>query len=69
MIIQKIIENNRIHTYSDSGYQILQKETGILYYDAIDINPNPYTYQETNELIPESVTNSEEILNILLGGE
>ena len=69
MIIQKIIQDNRIHTYSDSGYKILQKETNILYQDAIDINPNPYTYQETNEPISEQTTSSEEILNILLGGE
>ncbi len=69
MIVQKVLDNGRVYTYSDQGYKILQKETNFIYCDAVDVNPCPYTYEETNELIPEPETTSDDILNILLGGE
>ena len=34
-------------TYSDAGMKILQRETGILYDEAIDVEPLQYTYKET----------------------
>ena len=34
-------------TYSDAGMKILQRETGILYDEAIDVEPLRYTYKET----------------------
>ena len=39
-------------TYSDNGFRILQNETGIIYDEAIDVDGAPYTYEETDELIP-----------------
>jgi hypothetical protein len=39
-------------TYSDAGYFILQNETGVKYSEAIDVETAPYTYSETDELIP-----------------
>lgn len=41
--------NNKtlIKHYSDQGYYILQKETGIQYEEAIDVVPCIYTYIET----------------------
>ena len=39
-------------TYSDVGYYILQNETGIKYSEAVDVEDAPYTYTETDELIP-----------------
>ena len=39
-------------TYSDAGYFILQNETGVKYSEAIDVEAAPYTYSETDELIP-----------------
>lgn len=39
-------------TYSDSGYFILQNETGHKYAEAIDVEFKNYTYSETDELIP-----------------
>ena len=39
-------------TYSDAGYYILQNETGIKYSEAVDVEDAPYTYSETDELIP-----------------
>ena len=40
--------NDRTHNFSDAGYKIRQIETGVLYDDALDIVPCPYTYEETD---------------------
>lgn len=54
MLIEEIIEDGRfVKHYSDSGMLIRQIETGFLYSEAIDINPCPYTYEETNLPIDE----------------
>lgn len=52
MIVTEQMENNRIRHYSDSGFRILQNETGIVYDDAVDVLPCKYTYSETEEQIP-----------------
>lgn len=52
MIVTEQMENNRIRHYSDSGFRILQNETGIVYDDAVDVLPCRYTYSETVEMIP-----------------
>lgn len=55
MIIQEEItcKNGvkQIHTYSDEGFYILQKETNIVYAEAYDNIPVIYTYEETNNKI------------------
>lgn len=38
-------------TYSDSGFYILQNETGIEYSEAVDVEGAAYTYTETDKLI------------------
>ena len=43
---------NLYRTYSDEGFKIKQKQTGIIYDEAIDVENAPYTYTETKELIP-----------------
>ena len=49
---EKILGGNTfLHTYSDSGFYILQVETGIKYDEAYDVIPCRYTYEETNEKI------------------
>lgn len=48
-----------IKTYSDSGYYIIQNETGIKYSEAIDIAPLKYTYSETDEAIVETENETE----------
>ena len=48
-----------IKTYSDSGYYILQNETGIKYSEAVDIVPLKYTYVETDEAIVETENETE----------
>lgn len=42
-------------TYSDEGFKIRQNETGIIYDEAVDIVPNPYTYTETDIPIEEEI--------------
>ena len=52
MIIQKPtegFEGKLIHTLSDKGFKIKQAETGIIYDEADDIIPCPYTYIEAEE--------------------
>lgn len=58
---------NRIRTYSDAGMMIRQKETGILYADAVDI-PGRYTYEETDVPVPDEEITAEEALDIITGG-
>lgn len=49
-----------IKRYSDEGFYILQNETGVKYGEAIDIITTPYTYTETDELIPVEQEEQEE---------
>lgn len=46
-------------SYSDEGYFIRQVETGNVYEEAIDVDGAPYTYEETDELIPKEETENE----------
>lgn len=51
MIIQEPCpghEDSLIKTYSDQDVKIRQIETGVLYGEAVDIFPCPYTYEETD---------------------
>lgn len=64
--------NDRIRHFSDEGFYIKQVETGIVYEDAVDVIPCPYTYTETDELIPTEEPTLEEkaaAYDILIGGE
>lgn len=54
MIIKEYFDDKLlVRHYSDSGYRILQVETGIIYDEAIDNMPCIYTYEETEELIDQ----------------
>ena len=58
LITETITLNDELftHNYSDSDFIIRQNETGILYANALDITPCPYTYTETDIPIdPESI--------------
>ena len=51
-----------IRHYSDKGMLIKQNETDILYSEAIDIIPCPFSYEETDIPIPVlEITDHEEI--------
>lgn len=52
MIIEELLENDRVRHYSDQDMMIRQVETGNLYEDAVDILPCRFTYEETDTPIP-----------------
>ncbi len=39
-------------TYSDQGFMIKKVGTEEIYAEAVDVLNNPFTYEETSELIP-----------------
>ena len=52
MIIVELVDNDtRERRYSDKNVKLIQKETGILYDDAVDVIPCKYTYEESDEPI------------------
>lgn len=58
MIVREFYETrfdgvNLYRTYSDTNHCIRQKETGVVYTDAIDVEDAPYTYEETEDIIEE----------------
>ena len=62
MILTELLnEGTLIRHFSDSGFYLLQNETGIQYSDPIDIVPCPYTYTETDELIEKPEEENVEI--------
>lgn len=54
MIQTEQISPKRVRHYSDANMMIRQVETGIIYQDAVDKIPCRYTYEETDEPIPEN---------------
>ena len=67
MIKTEIMEDGRIRHYSDLNMKIKQIETNLLYEDAVDVQPCPYTYEETDISISDPT--AEELLEIIVGGE
>ena len=67
-MIQSEILGDRIHLWSDLGLKIRQVETGALYEDVNGIYPHPWTYEETDEPIPDYDIEPQEALEILMGG-
>lgn len=55
IVTEYLNDNTLIKHYSDRGVLLLQKETGLKYFDPVDIVPCPYTYEETEELPDEEV--------------
>ena len=49
-----------IHTYSDAGFYILQKDTGIEYADAMDLKEYPHEYEETDHPIEKDEETDED---------
>lgn len=44
---------NLYKTYSNTKHYIKQVQTGYIYSEAIDVESANFTYEETDELIPE----------------
>lgn len=53
MIVDEITETGRIRHYSDQNLKIRQVETGKIYISAVDYQPCCFTYEETDEAIPD----------------
>ena len=48
IIVEEIDKSTRERRYSDKNVMLLQKETGKIYVDAVDVIPCKYTYEETD---------------------
>lgn len=72
MIVEQKINDTLVRHYSDSGMMIRQVETGVLYSDAVDVQPCRYTYEETDtpvEQTTEDLQDAAQAAKILLGLE
>ena len=61
MIRAQFTWDRRIRHYSDEGKYIKQIETCVVYEDAVDAMPCPFTYEETDEYIPVKTEEIEEL--------
>ncbi len=48
IIVETIDKSTRERRYSGKNVMLLQKETGKIYVDAVDVIPCKYTYEETD---------------------
>lgn len=55
MIIEELLAEDMVKHYSDLKVMLLQVETGIEYSEPIDAYPCPYTYEETNHSIEDTI--------------
>lgn len=69
IIIEQLDEGRRERRYSDKGVKLLQVETNILYDDAVDVVPCKFTYEESEELIDNSMMDPQEALDMIFGGQ
>ena len=53
MIVKENLSDKLVKHYSDGGFFIRQKETGIEYAEAVDVIPCRYTYEETDKVVPK----------------
>lgn len=53
MIVKENLSDKLVKHYSDGGFFIRQKETGIEYAEAVDVVPCRYTYEETDKVVPK----------------
>lgn len=71
MIIEEFLEEGTlVHHFSTKNVKLLQVETGIIYDDAIDGVPCPYTYEETKIPLEDPENDEEDFAlagKILLG--
>jgi len=66
-VLEEQVSEMCVRHYSDKGFKLRQIETGIIYDDAVDVIPCRYTYEETDEPLPEQELAAEEIIDIITG--
>ena len=66
-VLEEQVSEMCVRHYSDQGLKIRQIETGILYEDAVDVIPCRYTYEESDEPIPDTELSAEEALELITG--
>jgi hypothetical protein len=68
MILTEYLNNGTlIKHYSDKGYLLLQNETGMKYFEPVDIVPCPYTYTETEEFSETEKFTSDDFMKMMEG--
>lgn len=68
MVIYEDIDAICCRHYSDQGKMLRKVEDGTLWPDAVDVKPCAYTYEETDEPVPDEELTPEEALEIIMGG-
>ncbi len=53
MIVEEKLSDRLVKHSSDRDVMMLQKQTGLLYAEAVDVIPCRYTYEETDISIEE----------------
>ena len=53
MIVEEKLSDRLVKHFSDKSVMMLQKETGLLYAEAVDVIPCRYTYEETEIPVEE----------------
>ena len=66
-VLEEQVSQTCVRHYSDQGLKIRQIETGTLYDDAVDVIPCRYTYEESDEPIPDTELSAEEALELITG--
>ena len=69
MIVKEDYKGHFIRTYSDTGFRIMQTETGIIYDEAIDKTDKDYveTDEKRDDWTPSGNSEAAELLSIITG--
>jgi len=69
MIVKEDYKGHFIRTYSDTGFRIMQTETGIIYDEAIDKTDKEYveTDEKRDDWTPSGSNEAAELLSIITG--
>lgn len=66
--VEELQDGFVVRHYSDQGMMLRKVEDGTLWPDAVDLAPCAFTYEETDEPVPDEELTPEEALDIIMGG-
>lgn len=55
-----VLHDDKVKHYSDKGFRVVQRETGKIFDFAIDPYPSKYNYDETDVLVEDDSSTTEE---------